>query len=214
MLSCGYHLRMTIYGMHDLTLVILSVALAIFASFTALNLADRARASSGRVQRSWLAVAALVLGGGIWSMHFVAMLAFSMPGIEMSYDVGLTLLSLALAIGFTGAGFAIGSRGLVSPYRIIVAGTLMGRRAGDALYGHGGYEDGRHAQLRTRVACGISTYRHRGRDGSHLADRSRPEDQRSSCRGNPHGCRNFGNAFCRNEGSDIQGGYARQRSTF
>jgi PAS domain S-box-containing protein len=117
---------MTVYGMHDLTLVILSVALAIFASFTALNLADRARASSGRVQRSWLAVAALVLGGGIWSMHFVAMLAFSMPGIEMSYDVGLTLLSLAFAIGFTGAGFAIGSRGLVSPYRIMAAGTLMG----------------------------------------------------------------------------------------
>lgn len=78
------------------------------------------------MQQSWLAAAALVLGGGIWSMHFVAMLAFSMPGMVMSYDVGLTLLSLALAVAFTGAGFAVARRRLVSLRGILAAGTLMG----------------------------------------------------------------------------------------
>ena|GEM_PF-96979 len=117
---------MTMQGTHDLSLVILSIAIAIFASFTALNLASRIRASSGRMQHIWLAAAALVLGGGIWSMHFVAMLAFSTPGMVMSYDVGLTLLSLALAVAFTGAGFAVARRRLVSLRRILAAGTLMG----------------------------------------------------------------------------------------
>ncbi|NWM49722.1 MHYT domain-containing protein, partial [Escherichia coli] len=66
------------------------------------------------------------LGSGIWSMHFVAMLAFSMPGMRMSYDLGLTLLSLALALGFTGAGFATLDWRAVSRTRILAAGLLMG----------------------------------------------------------------------------------------
>ncbi|WP_231568092.1 MHYT domain-containing protein [Sphingobium herbicidovorans] len=106
--------------------MILSIAIAILASFTGLSLASRAHASSGKMQRSWLAAAALVLGGGIWSMHFVAMLAFSMPGMVMNYDVGLTLLSLGLAVGFTGTGFAVASSGLLSLRRVITAGMLMG----------------------------------------------------------------------------------------
>jgi NO-binding membrane sensor protein with MHYT domain/CheY-like chemotaxis protein/nitrogen-specific signal transduction histidine kinase len=66
------------------------------------------------------------LGGGIWSMHFVAMLAFHMPGMRMSYDIGLTLLSLALALGFTGLGFAILNWQSVSRGRIVAAGLLIG----------------------------------------------------------------------------------------
>ncbi|WP_328276713.1 MHYT domain-containing protein [Sphingobium sp.] len=117
---------MMMHGTHNLALVVLSIAIAIFASFTALNLADRARESRGRMQQGWLVAAALVLGGGIWSMHFVVMLAFSMPGMTIGYDIGLTLLSLALAIGFTGAGFALASRSPVSATRVLSAGLLMG----------------------------------------------------------------------------------------
>lgn len=117
---------MIMQGTHDLSLVILSIAIAILASFTGLNLANRAHASSGKMQRSWLAAAALVLGGGIWSMHFVAMLAFSIPGMVMNYDVGLTLLSLGLAVGFTGTGFAVARRGLLCAPRVLTAGMLMG----------------------------------------------------------------------------------------
>ena len=54
------------------------------ASYTALSLANRIRASHGWMRRLWLTAAAVALGGGIWSMHFVAMLAFSMPGMSMS----------------------------------------------------------------------------------------------------------------------------------
>jgi NO-binding membrane sensor protein with MHYT domain len=98
---------MTLIGVHDTYLVVLSITIAIIASFTALSLASRIRASSDRTRLVWLSAAAVALGGGIWSMHFVAMLAFSMPGMRISYDLAPTLASLGLAVGFTGAGLAI-----------------------------------------------------------------------------------------------------------
>ena len=66
-------------GTHDWVLVVMSVLIAAVASYTALDLAGRIRASSGNARLAWLATAALAMGGGIWAMHFVAMLAFSMP---------------------------------------------------------------------------------------------------------------------------------------
>jgi NO-binding membrane sensor protein with MHYT domain len=72
-------------GQYDLRLVALSCVIAVFASFASLNLAGRIRSSVGAVRLVWLGSAALALGGGIWSMHFVAMLAFSMP-VNISYD--------------------------------------------------------------------------------------------------------------------------------
>lgn len=85
---------MGIPGTHDSTLVALSVLIAAAASYTALDLAGRIRACSGWSCHAWLATAAVAMGGGIWSMHFVAMLAFSMPGMEVNYDLGLTAVSL------------------------------------------------------------------------------------------------------------------------
>src|SRR5262249_52599803 len=58
------------------------------------------------------AAAAITMGGRIWSMHFIAMLAFTMP-IPMSYDIGLTALSLMVAIFVTGVGFYVISLDLV-----------------------------------------------------------------------------------------------------
>ena len=113
-------------GTHDNILVVLSILIAMFASFTALSLAGRVRASNGWMRRVWLGSAAIALGGGIWSMHFIAMLAFSMPGMEASYDLALTLLSLAIALGFTWAGFAVMNWERASPLRIMAAGLLMG----------------------------------------------------------------------------------------
>ncbi len=111
---------MIVNGVHDSTLVILSIVLAIFASFTALDLAGRVRVTRGAARYAWLATAAFSMGGGIWSMHFVAMLAFSMPGMDVGYEAGLTIASLAVAIVATGIGFLIvtasegrGSRALI-----------------------------------------------------------------------------------------------------
>ena len=111
-------------GTHDAALVALSVAIAVAASYTALDLAGRVGAAAGWARRAWLATAAVAMGGGIWAMHFVAMLAFSLP-VPMVYDPGLTLLSLGVAISVTGVGFAVAGRG-AGPARTGLAGLLMG----------------------------------------------------------------------------------------
>src|SRR3954447_3430553 len=108
---------------HDPVLVALSVLIAALASYTALDLATRMRAASGRARRSWLVAAAIAMGGGIWSMHFVGMLAFSLPGIEISYDPYLTILSLVIPIVVAAAAFAeVGRR----PRALLASGFAMG----------------------------------------------------------------------------------------
>lgn len=117
---------MMMVGSHDHLLVVLSIVVASFASFTALSLANRVRASAGWIRRVWLGAAAIALGGGIWAMHFVAMLAFSMPGMIMTYEPGRTILSLFLAILCTAAGFVVLDERAASLRRVIGAGILMG----------------------------------------------------------------------------------------
>ena len=95
---------------HDPVLVALSILIAALASYTALDLATRMRAASGRAGGAWLAAAAIAMGGGIWSMHFVGMLAFSLPGIEVSYDPFQTLLSLVIPIVVAAGAFAVVGR--------------------------------------------------------------------------------------------------------
>jgi len=73
-----------------------------------------------------LGAAAIALGSGIWSMHFVAMLAFNVPGMEVRYDAGLTIISLLIALVFTAAGFALSYSKVRDIPRILVGGILMG----------------------------------------------------------------------------------------
>src|SRR6202171_1148260 len=84
---------MVVTGTYNPYLVALSILVACFASYTALDLSGHLVPTRGFARRAWLVAAALTMGGGIWSMHFVAMLAFMMP-TPMSYDIGLTTLSL------------------------------------------------------------------------------------------------------------------------
>ncbi len=116
---------MIITGTYDPYLVALSILVAGFASYTALDLGGRLAPAQGPTRRIWLAAAALIMGGGIWSMHFVAMLAFMLP-MPMSYDVGLTVLSLILAILAASAAFYVISRPGVSRLRLILSGVFMG----------------------------------------------------------------------------------------
>lgn len=78
-------------------LVSLSIVVATLVSYTALRLAARVAASEGHGARIWLGIGAIVMGVGIWSMHFIGMLAFSLP-IRLGYDVATTLESLGVAI--------------------------------------------------------------------------------------------------------------------
>ncbi len=110
---------------HDPGLVALSLLIAIAASFTALDLAGRIPAAAGRARVGWLALAAVVLGGGIWAMHFVAMLALE-SGLDVRYDLWLTALSLAIAIGATGLALIAASRPRLPRMRLVLAGVFMG----------------------------------------------------------------------------------------
>jgi PAS domain S-box-containing protein len=113
-------------GLHDGSLVIVSILVAVLASFAALDLATRIRVSSGRLRCAWLGAAAFGMGGGIWSMHFVAMLAFRLPGIEVGYDLGLTVISLVLPIAVTASGFFVASTQQLGSSSLTVSGLVMG----------------------------------------------------------------------------------------
>src|SRR5438034_11662921 len=111
---------------HDPVLVALSILIAALASYTALDLATRMRAASGRARRAWLAAAAIAMGGGIWSMHFVGMLAFSLPGMDVSYAWAPTLLSLLLAIAVTAFGFFVAIQPRSGWVGLLLSGLVMG----------------------------------------------------------------------------------------
>ncbi|MDH0095813.1 EAL domain-containing protein [Ectopseudomonas hydrolytica] len=91
-------------GSYDYSLVLLSLCVAILASYTALDLAGRIASARGVARSLWIVGGALAMGIGIWSMHFVGMLAFSLP-IPLGYDLTITLLSLGIAI--LASGFAL-----------------------------------------------------------------------------------------------------------
>jgi PAS domain S-box-containing protein len=113
-------------GTHDYNLVALSILIAMFASYTALDLAARIQASAGWVRSAWLGSAAVAMGGGIWSMHFIGMLAFRLPGLNISYDLTLTFLSLILPITVTAFGFFVASRRGTGPISLTLSGLVMG----------------------------------------------------------------------------------------
>src|SRR5712672_1889197 len=116
---------MVVTGTHDPYLVALSILVASLASYAALDLGGHVGTARGLARRVWLVAAAITMGGGIWSMHFIGMLAFVMP-IPMSYDIGLTTLSLMVAIFVTGGGFYVISRQSASPLRLVLSGIFMG----------------------------------------------------------------------------------------
>jgi PAS domain S-box-containing protein len=84
-------------GSYDYRLVALSVVMAVCAAYAALDLAGRTTASRGRVRLVWLAGGAAAMGLGIWSMHYIGMLAFLLP-VPVLYDWPTVLVSLFAAI--------------------------------------------------------------------------------------------------------------------
>jgi NO-binding membrane sensor protein with MHYT domain/nitrogen-specific signal transduction histidine kinase len=83
---------------HNYFLIFLSVLIAIFASYTSLDLVNSVSNSRGKIKWIWLLGGSLAMGVGIWSMHFIGMLAFSIPGLDIYYDVPLLILSIIVAI--------------------------------------------------------------------------------------------------------------------
>src|SRR5690348_9111438 len=115
----------TVTGTYNYWLVSLSVAVAVFVSYTALSLAARVARTSGPSTRFWAAGGAVAMGCGIWSMHFIGMLAFTLP-IPLSYNVAITVASLLIAIAVSGFALAIASRAEVNFRRLAVGAIAMG----------------------------------------------------------------------------------------
>jgi diguanylate cyclase len=110
---------------YDPTLVMLSVFVAIIGCLTGVAVTFGYDGSSVQLTPKSLTRGAVIIGGSIWSMHFVAMLAVKFP-VPIDYNSTETLLSLAVAIFFTGIGLTIAnSRGL-GLAKLPVAATIMG----------------------------------------------------------------------------------------
>lgn len=106
-------------------LVLVSLAIAVMASHTALALVAHFPRLPGATHGYWLAGGALSLGTGIWSMHFVGMLAYHSP-VPLTYDVSLTLASLVLAIIVSGIALLTVRSGATAPGQLAVGAALMG----------------------------------------------------------------------------------------
>ena len=106
-------------------LVALSYLIAVVAAFTALELGSRVTLSTRRASRIWLVVGACAMGVGIWSMHFVGMLAFHL-GVPLAYDVPTTLISVVPAIAASALALESIRRGNAGWIALTASAILMG----------------------------------------------------------------------------------------
>jgi NO-binding membrane sensor protein with MHYT domain len=105
----------------------LAYLVSCLGSFLGLRCLTRARAHDARGRAGWLCAAAFAVGAcGIWAMHFIAMLGFTIPGQQIHYNVALTIASMLLAIAVVGAGLFIVGYGDGTWPRLITAGALVG----------------------------------------------------------------------------------------
>ena len=112
-------------GSYNLWLVALSYLVAVAASYTALDLARRVSQSDGASAKAWLAAGAISMGIGVWTMHFVGMLALNLP-MPFDYDIGITLLSLLIGIAAAAFAIAVASRKKNSIADILLGGVVLG----------------------------------------------------------------------------------------
>ena len=110
---------------YDSGFVILSCLIAVLASFVALELAGRVKESSGVTPKLWMGGLGFSLGGGIWSMHFIAMLGLNIP-LAVNYDYTLTFISFVVAVLASCSAFCVIDITRLSIQKIITGGLLMG----------------------------------------------------------------------------------------
>jgi len=112
-------------GQYDYLLVLFSILVAIFAAYTALDLAGRISSARGQGRYGWLGAGAIAMGSGIWSMHFVGMLAFKLP-IALGYDFFITFLSWLMAVLASALALQIVSRPKLGNRQLILGAVFMG----------------------------------------------------------------------------------------
>src|SRR5580692_9053901 len=94
-------------GVYDPYLVTTSVIIAILAAYVALSISARILAAkTGRSRWAWTSAGAVVMGGGIWAMHFVGMLAFSLP-CGIGYNPIGTIVSIIPGVLASGVALSV-----------------------------------------------------------------------------------------------------------
>src|SRR2546428_1939608 len=116
---------MVLVGSYDYRLVALPVVIAVLASYGGLDLAGRVPSAQGKARLLWLNGGAVAMGFGIWSMHYIGMLAFRLP-IPVQYDWPTVLLSLVAAIVASGIALFVVSRQEMGVIRAVLGSILMG----------------------------------------------------------------------------------------
>ncbi|KRE51503.1 hypothetical protein ASG85_18095 [Paenibacillus sp. Soil724D2] len=115
----------TLSNTYDFPLVLLSIIIAIIASFAALDLGIRIHKAKGNARYIWLSGGAFAMGMGIWSMHFIAMLAFHLS-IPVTYNVTLVIVSIIPAILSSGLALYIISQPSLSKFQVITGALFIG----------------------------------------------------------------------------------------
>ena len=114
------------YGTYNYWLVALSLIVATLASYTALDLSGYISVlTRSKLRNAWLLGGAAAMGTGIWSMHFVGMLSFSLP-TPLGYDFTTTLYSLLIAILFSYSVLYVVTQTTLTIPRLLIGGSLMG----------------------------------------------------------------------------------------
>src|SRR3981081_2113977 len=112
-------------GSYNYALVALSVLIAMFASYAALELAGRVTAAASWTRAVWLLGGAVAMGTGIWSMHYIGMLAFILP-VPVAYHWPTVLLSLLAAIVASVVALGVVSRQKMGASRAVAGSVLIG----------------------------------------------------------------------------------------
>lgn len=114
-----------LFAAYELPLAALSILVAIFSSFVALDISSRLVRATGSLKQRWILSGAIVMGLGIWAMHFIGMLAFRMP-MDVSYDIPLVMFSVLPAVVSCWLAFSIISRPAISSKHLFFGAILIG----------------------------------------------------------------------------------------
>jgi len=122
------HMLVTVHNFsYGLLNPVLGYVMSCLGAFLGLRCVTRARAHTGAARARWLILAAVALGAaGIWSMHFIAMLGFTIPGQTILYNVPLTIVSMLIAIVVVGIGLFIVGYGDGGSRPLLLGGVIVG----------------------------------------------------------------------------------------
>ena len=112
-------------GSYSPSLVVISLFVAILASYTALDLSGRIATAKGRTVYLWIAGGAIAMGIGVWSMHFIGMLALRLP-FALGFDLGITALSLLIAVLSCGFALWLVSQPRLPAWQLAFGALVMG----------------------------------------------------------------------------------------